>query len=324
MDPYVRVVCENTKGLDCVPDEGFAQQIDVTVGVALVIEWAARKKAKNTAVRVLQQLISGEVGSAKDWEKTRTMAEKAYSPESTNARLLSNFYLPDPPPLLTLKQQWKCDATVASLDAFAFIEPIHTDTALGMAIMEPCATATDTDTDTDNVDLGQCDMVGPVDLRDTFSTDTWFMETTDDTATGNTTICNVTTLPTVPSFDMLPIGQHVLVLAPGKPRCQARAKTVPNFHLEICPKSRYISGRILEVRQPLQQSNVGSDVNTWREKHLLSSFGRLFRPFTRRPIRSFGSTEFRNNFISKNLQLEFTEYFFMLMEPFLKDIGVCR
>jgi hypothetical protein len=52
--------------LDCVPDEGFAQQIDVTVGVALVIEWAARKKAKNTAVRVLQQLISGEVGSAKD------------------------------------------------------------------------------------------------------------------------------------------------------------------------------------------------------------------------------------------------------------------
>ena len=227
------------KALEYFPDEGFAQQIDVTVGVALVIEWAARKKAKNTAVRVLQQLISGEVGSAKDWEKTRTMAEKAYSPESTNARLLSNFYLPDPPPLLTLKQQWKCDATVASLDAFAFIEPIHTDTALGMAIMEPCATATDTDTDTDNVDLGQCDMVGPVDLRDTFSTDTWFMETTDDTATGNTTICNVTTLPTVPSFDMLPIGQHVLVLAPGKPRCQARAKTVPNFHLEICPKSRY-------------------------------------------------------------------------------------
>ena len=41
----------------------------------------------------------------------------------------------------------------------AFIEPIHTDTALGMTHLEPCAT------DTDNVDLGQCDMVGPVDLR---------------------------------------------------------------------------------------------------------------------------------------------------------------
>ena len=45
------------EALEYFPDEGFAQQIDVTVGVALIIEWAARKKAKNTAVRVLQQLI---------------------------------------------------------------------------------------------------------------------------------------------------------------------------------------------------------------------------------------------------------------------------
>mgnify|MGYP006225380557 CR=1 FL=1 len=46
------------KALEYFSDEGFAQQIDVTVGAALLIQWAARKKAKNTAVRVLQQLIS--------------------------------------------------------------------------------------------------------------------------------------------------------------------------------------------------------------------------------------------------------------------------
>jgi len=28
--------------------------------------------------------------------------------------------------------------------------------------------------------------------------------------------------------------------------------------------------------------------------------------------------------LKNNLQLEFTEYFFMLMKPFLKDIVVCR
>ena len=110
--------------------------------VALLVDWAAQSNI--AAVRVLHQLLEGTRGGDKNFQKakkrlqyvktklkTYTMAERAYSPESTNARLLSNFYLPDPPPLLTLKQQWKCDATVASLDAFAFIEPIHTDTALG-------------------------------------------------------------------------------------------------------------------------------------------------------------------------------------------------
>jgi hypothetical protein len=55
-----------------MPGEGFAQQISVTVGVALLVEWAARKKTgSSTAVRVLQQLISGTVGSKQDWEKVR-------------------------------------------------------------------------------------------------------------------------------------------------------------------------------------------------------------------------------------------------------------
>ena len=113
------------EALEYFPDEGFAQQIDVTVGVALVIEWAARKKAKNTAVRVLQQLISGEVGSAKDWEKTRARMNKVtpnirkeigkkseswFSAESVQARLSSPFRLSQGvhyPRILTLKQQAK-------------------------------------------------------------------------------------------------------------------------------------------------------------------------------------------------------------------------
>ena len=108
VDPYVQIICENTKGLDSFPDEGFAQQIDVTVAAALLIEWAARKKAKNTAVRVLQQLISGEMGSAEDLDKTRkrlnkittnikkeikTNAEYKFPPESIQARLSSPFRL---------------------------------------------------------------------------------------------------------------------------------------------------------------------------------------------------------------------------------------
>lgn len=125
VDPYVQIICENTKGLDSFPDEGFAQQIDVTVGAALLIEWAARKKAKNTAVRVLQQLISGGVGSAEDLEKTRkrlnkittnikqeikTNSEGKYTPESIQARLSSPFRLSQGvhyPRLLSAKQQAK-------------------------------------------------------------------------------------------------------------------------------------------------------------------------------------------------------------------------
>ena len=120
---YVRTICGNMEALEYFPDEGFAQQIDVTVGVALVIEWAARKKAKNTAVRVLQQLISGTVGSKQDWEKVRNRlntitstikkeikqdGEAAFTSESVQARLSSPFQFTQGvhyPRLLTAKQQ---------------------------------------------------------------------------------------------------------------------------------------------------------------------------------------------------------------------------
>ena len=72
VDPYVQIICENTKGLDSFPDEGFAKQIPfVTLGVALLVQWAAREKTRYIAECVLQQLISGTVGSKQDWEKVR-------------------------------------------------------------------------------------------------------------------------------------------------------------------------------------------------------------------------------------------------------------
>ena len=37
-DPYVRAICEKMKGLEEYPGYGFAVQIDVTVGNALLIE----------------------------------------------------------------------------------------------------------------------------------------------------------------------------------------------------------------------------------------------------------------------------------------------
>ena len=51
------------------PDEGFVRQINVTVGIALLVSWAARSNI--IAVRVLQQLITGRDGSAQDWRKVK-------------------------------------------------------------------------------------------------------------------------------------------------------------------------------------------------------------------------------------------------------------
>ena len=109
VDPYVQIICENTKGLDSFPDEGFAKQIPfVTLGVALLVQWAAREKTRYIAGCVLQQLISGTVGSKQDWEKVRNRlntitntikkeikqdGEAAFTSESVQARLLSPFRL---------------------------------------------------------------------------------------------------------------------------------------------------------------------------------------------------------------------------------------
>ena len=47
----------------------FSWRINVTVGIALLVSWAARSNI--IAVRVLQQLIAGHDRPAQDWEKVR-------------------------------------------------------------------------------------------------------------------------------------------------------------------------------------------------------------------------------------------------------------
>ena len=94
--------------MDSFPDEGFAKRISVTVGVALLVQWAAREKTRYIAGCVLQQLISGTVGSKQDWEKVRNRlntitstikkeikqdGEAAFTSESVQARLSSPFRL---------------------------------------------------------------------------------------------------------------------------------------------------------------------------------------------------------------------------------------
>ena len=44
-DPYVRAICEKMKGLEEYPGYGFAVQIDVTVGNALLIVGGTRQEA---------------------------------------------------------------------------------------------------------------------------------------------------------------------------------------------------------------------------------------------------------------------------------------
>ena len=119
-DPYVRAICEKMKGLEEYPGYGFAVQIDVTVGNALLIEWAARDKKQSTAMRVLYQLITGEEGCTEGFAAVRrriprvtanfrkeiTQAQKMYTPESIQARLASPFTLPQNasyPPIVTVR-----------------------------------------------------------------------------------------------------------------------------------------------------------------------------------------------------------------------------
>ena len=107
---------------------GFAKQMPVTVGDALLIEWAAPSNI--VAVCVLHQLISGTPGTQaslgqvrkrlenimKGLGKYRNISEKLYSPGSVALRLGSPFYLPKAtsyPEIFTVKQQAKADAANA-------------------------------------------------------------------------------------------------------------------------------------------------------------------------------------------------------------------
>ena len=123
--PYLKGVCEKTKQLKLRPIAGFAKQIPVAVGDALLIEWAA--PSNDVAVRVLHQLISGTPGIQaglgqvrerlknimRGLGKPRSNTETKYSPGSVALRLRSPFYLPNAtsyPEIFTVKQQAKADA----------------------------------------------------------------------------------------------------------------------------------------------------------------------------------------------------------------------
>ena len=131
-DPILEGRVRKTKQLKLRPIAGFAKQIPVTVGDALLIEWAA--PSNDVAVRVLHQLISGTPGTQAGLEqvrlrvnsiikglgKRRIRSERIFSPESVALRLGSPFFLPNAtsyPEILTVKQQAKADAAHAKTEA---------------------------------------------------------------------------------------------------------------------------------------------------------------------------------------------------------------
>ena len=125
-------LCAKTQQLAAMPVPGFAPQMMVTVGEALLLEWAA--PSNSSAVGVLQQCIAGTPGEKVDLDRVRKRLEKVlkglnkvvgyaqqqYSSESLAQRLASLFFLlpgSSYPELLTAAQQATADAARAKTDA---------------------------------------------------------------------------------------------------------------------------------------------------------------------------------------------------------------
>ena len=106
----------------------FSKQMPVTVGDALLIEWAA--PSNDVAVRVLHQLISGTPGTQASLQQVRlrlnkitnglrkylSKSDKSYSPRRVALCLGSPFYLPNAasyPEIFKVKQQAKAGAANA-------------------------------------------------------------------------------------------------------------------------------------------------------------------------------------------------------------------
>lgn len=103
---YERAICEKTLMLKEGPKESFSEQVNVTVALALLVEWAARSNI--IAVQVLSLLLTGGFGDrgacttiqnrlasirkgvAKYLDKPKTM----YSIPSVRKRLECAFWLP--------------------------------------------------------------------------------------------------------------------------------------------------------------------------------------------------------------------------------------
>lgn len=138
--PQERTICEKTLKLSSAPKEGFAAQIDVTVAIALLIDWAAQSNI--IAAQVLHMLLTGCVGDKVAWAAVRLrlagikkglakisrQSKSLYSPLSVKQRLLSTFWLPNGtsyPDIRTHTQQIKVDASAShgAMKCFYFEQP---------------------------------------------------------------------------------------------------------------------------------------------------------------------------------------------------------
>ena len=121
-----------TQQLAAMPVPGFAPQTVVTVGDALLLEWAA--PSSSFAVGVLQQRIAGTPGAKVDLDRVRNRLAKInkglakvgnrsmkwFSQQSVAQRLASPFFMPSGsscPEVLTAAQQDKTDAACAEANA---------------------------------------------------------------------------------------------------------------------------------------------------------------------------------------------------------------
>ena len=103
--PAMTIKGAKTQQLAAMPVPGFAPQMMVTVGEALLLEWAA--PSNSCAVGVLQQCIAGTPGEKVDLDRVRIRlvrinkwmkkvadyAQTRYSLESLAQRLASPFFL---------------------------------------------------------------------------------------------------------------------------------------------------------------------------------------------------------------------------------------
>jgi hypothetical protein len=98
-------ICKAVQKLKDVPKKGFGDKFDVTVAVALVVNQVA--PSTSLAVRVLNLMLTGEVGDADTWVMVRkrlnsvvkvvakegSVNKDRYSALSVNNRLGSRFWL---------------------------------------------------------------------------------------------------------------------------------------------------------------------------------------------------------------------------------------
>ena len=123
---YERSIVTKIRLLKDAPEEGFAEQIQVTVAVALLVDSAAM--GSGIAVQVLSMPLTGRIGDKGGSSKIRNRLSSikkgiskianhpqcAYSSRSVKRRLESPFFLPPAtscPEVLTHFQQAKADSS---------------------------------------------------------------------------------------------------------------------------------------------------------------------------------------------------------------------